>query len=201
MALPWLSIVDAVIGVTDVAMSRRSTGKKAAKDDPRGVAASPASGDPGTLEARLAGVVVAALKEAFDRDSRRLDLEREQAEAERQRTERALRLELLRQAGDREIGRLRLTAGIAVACWLGTLFFSARLLDGGVAARAILGSGWALLLAALACAFIGQAAISRTLARLDPDRHPAIRPGIASALAAGFIISGLALVGLAVLIA
>ena len=40
---------------------------------------------PGALEARLAGVVVAALKEAFDRDSRRLELERDQLAAERLR--------------------------------------------------------------------------------------------------------------------
>ncbi|RPJ84398.1 MAG: hypothetical protein EHM13_04470, partial [Acidobacteria bacterium] len=32
----------------------------------------------GPIEARLAGIVVAALKEAFDRDSARLDLERDQ---------------------------------------------------------------------------------------------------------------------------
>src|SRR5256885_15023371 len=63
----------------------------------------------------------------------------EQLEAERQRAERALRLELRRQASDREIGRLRLLAGIAVVSWIGTLFFSARLLGGPVAARATLG--------------------------------------------------------------
>ena len=96
----------------------------------------PAAARAGGLEARLAGVVVAALKEAFDRDTRRLELEREQLEAERERAERALRLELQRQAGDREIGRLRLLAGVAVASWLGTLFFSARLLGGRSRRRA-----------------------------------------------------------------
>ena len=59
---------------------------------------------PGTLETHIAGVVVAALREVFERDSRRLDLEREQADAERQRAERLLRLELLRQAGDARSG-------------------------------------------------------------------------------------------------
>src|SRR6185436_9870926 len=99
--------------------SRRSGRRPDAEDD-RALAVD--GGSPralGNLEARLAGVVVAALKEAFDRDNRRLDLEREQAQAERLRAERALRLELARQAVDREIGRLRLTAGVAVACWLG----------------------------------------------------------------------------------
>ena len=37
----------------------------------------------GQLETRLTGVVVAALKEAFDRDRVRMDLERAQFEAER----------------------------------------------------------------------------------------------------------------------
>src|SRR5205823_6031256 len=103
----------------------------------------------GHLETRLAGVVVAALKEAFDRDTRRLELEREQVEAERARADRALRLELLRQAGEREIGRLRLVAGVAVASWLGTLLFSTRLVAGGAGPKAAIASGWLLLIGAL----------------------------------------------------
>src|SRR5512132_2588594 len=51
-----------------------------------------AIGAPGTLEARLAGVLVAALKEAFDRDRTRLELEQAQLEAERRRAEDAMRL-------------------------------------------------------------------------------------------------------------
>ena len=82
----------------------------------------------GGLETRLAGVVVAALKEAFDRDTRRLDLEHEQMAAERLRAERALRLELRRQAADREIARVRLLAAAALASWLGTLFFAGRVI-------------------------------------------------------------------------
>src|SRR5437660_8101673 len=114
MPMPWLRILDVVIGVTDLARSRR-IGRPAESADDQALAAS--ANNPralGHLEARLAGVVVAALKEAFDRDNRRLDLEREQAEAERVRAARLLRLELVRQAVDREIGRLRLTAGVAV---------------------------------------------------------------------------------------
>src|SRR5512140_370382 len=118
MGVPWLRILDALIGVSNIAT----------RSSPRAVAGeqeqlAPGSRALGHLETRLAGVVVAALKEAFDRDSRRLELEREQLEAERQRADRALRLELVRQAGDREIGRLRLLAGVGVACWIGTLFF------------------------------------------------------------------------------
>src|SRR6266446_4145083 len=120
MAFPWLRVLDAVIGVTDIARSRR-IGKLRDQGDSRQLEKG-AVGAVGSLETRLAGVVVAALKEAFDRDTRRLDLEREQMDAERHRAERAMRIELLRQAGDREIGRLRLISGIAVASWIGTLF-------------------------------------------------------------------------------
>src|SRR5262245_54962218 len=72
-----------------------------------------ASGIAGHLEARLTNVVVAALKEAFDRDHARLELERAQLDEERRRAEEALRMELKRQAADRELGRLRLLAATA----------------------------------------------------------------------------------------
>ena len=111
MPVPWLQLIDAALGVANFARGRKAP--RAAADGQRSQL-EPAAGAPGGLEARLAGVVVAALKEAFDRDTRRLELEREQLEAERERAERALRLELQRQAGDREIGRLRLLAGVAV---------------------------------------------------------------------------------------
>src|SRR5437016_3359392 len=127
MALPWLRILDAFIGVTDLARSRRIKTLSQENPDPSTSLQRGPAGPLSGMEARLAGVVVAALKEAFDRDRNRLELEREHIEAERARAERALKLELLRQAGDREIGRLRLLAGVAVACWIGTLFFSARL--------------------------------------------------------------------------
>src|SRR5918992_4705133 len=75
----------------------------------------PVGGGPlGQLETRLAGVVVAALKEAFDRDRVRMDLERTQMESERQRAEEALLAELRRQAGERSLGQLRLVAVMAI---------------------------------------------------------------------------------------
>src|SRR6266498_4894579 len=58
----------------------------------------PGGGLTGHIEARLTNVVVAALKEAFDRDHARLELERAQIEAQRKRAEDAMRLELRRQA-------------------------------------------------------------------------------------------------------
>src|SRR5687767_15074733 len=75
----------------------------------------------GQIEARLTGVVVAALKEAFDRDHARLELERAQLEEQRRRAEDALRAELRRQAADREVGRLRLLAGTALVGWIASV--------------------------------------------------------------------------------
>jgi hypothetical protein len=205
MALPWLQILDAVIGVTDIVRSR----KIKSLADPQQQQLQPqqldAAGRPvaGALEARLAGVVVAALKEAFDRDARRIEFEREQAAAERERAERALRLELQRQAGDREIGRLRLLAGVAMASWIGTLFFSARLLGGGAGAKLMLGAGWVLLLAAFASAFTAQSGVAASLdalARENGAPAPPLSSGASGALALWLIVAGLGLVGIAALI-
>ncbi|HEV2982806.1 MAG TPA: hypothetical protein VGX46_00385 [Vicinamibacterales bacterium] len=196
MALPWLQILDAVIGVTDLARSRkiRKMSQEAA-DPQQQLEASRAGAALGGLETRLAGVVVAALKEAFERDTHRLELEREQIEAERQRAERALRLELRRQASDREIGRLRLLAGVSVACWIGTLFFSARLIGGPAGARVALGAGWLFLLAAFASSFVAQSRVADAASRTD---DVVVDSGVAGSFALWLIVAGLALVGIAV---
>jgi hypothetical protein len=197
MAVPWLRILDTVVGVGDLALSSRARKSPTSESDQPVTAV---GGALGQLETHLTGVVVAALREAFDRDSRRLDLEHDQVNAERVRAERALRLELLRQAADRELARLRLTAMIAVASWIGTLFFSAQLIAGGAGARLALGSGWVVLLAALALSFTGQAGVSDALARVDLERDQAVPATMAGRLAPWFVVAGLALVGVAVLI-
>ncbi len=198
MGVPWLRILDALIGVTSLA---RGSNPRAAVDEATALTTS--TGALGRLETRLAGVVVAALKEAFDRDSRRLELEREQMEAERRRAERALRLEMLRQAGEREIARLRLMAGVAAASWLATLFFSARLVGGSIGPRVALGLGWVLLLAALAAAFAAQSTVGAALTRMGEslDRTEPVRSPAAGAIAPWLIVIGLAAVGVSVLIA
>jgi hypothetical protein len=197
MAFPWLRVLDAVIGVTDIARSRRM-GKLRDDADSRQLEARTAAGAPGGLETRLAGVVVAALKEAFDRDTRRLDLEREQLEAERRRAERALRLELARQSGDREIGRLRLIAGIGVAAWIGTLFFATRLASAAVGARFTFAVAWLLLLSSIGVSFNAQSRIGQDLSRLatspDPDRLDVSAPAAGNA-ALWLLVAALAIIG------
>jgi len=195
MPIPWLGLVDLALGLGNMARGRKRSADTESEQLTAGGRAL------GPLDARLAGVMVAALKEVFDRDSRRLELEREQMEAERLRAERALRLEQLRQAGEREIGRLRLVAGVAVAVWLGTLFFSARLAGGG--ARITVGVGWALLLAALASSFFAQTTVAHTLDRMDEAsaRRDIVDAGLAGALAPWLLVAGLAVIAAAVLIA
>jgi hypothetical protein len=200
MALPWIGILDTAIGMANMALARRAKNRAGTEDSRQLLAGGANPSAPATLETHLAGVVVAALKEVFERDSRRLDLEREMAEAERQRAERAMRLELLRQAGEREVGRLRLMAGVAVVSWLGTLLLFARAGSSPIAARTALGSGWACLLAALACVFVGLSRVNRMLAFPDQGRDLALQPGPASALAAWFLLAGLGLVGVAALL-
>jgi hypothetical protein len=196
MPVPWLQLIDAALGVANFARGRKSQ----AQDEPSKQLQASAQA-PGGLEARLASVVVAALKEAFDRDARRLELEREQLAAERLRAERAMRLELRRQAADHEIGRLRLLAGVAFTSWLATLAFSARLIGGGPA-RVALGLGWLCLLASIAASFVAQsqaAAAVEALATADDSRP--IEPGAGGAFALGLMLVGLVAIGVAALIA
>ena len=79
----WLRVIDLAANVAQWAGGRRKSGQP----PETGLAAG--GGPLSQLETRLAGVVVAALKEAFDRDKARMDLERAHLDAERQRAEEA----------------------------------------------------------------------------------------------------------------
>lgn len=152
--------VDAVIAFRDAAKRFKSP---AAAPPPDATLAQPAAaqGLTGQIEARLTNVVVAALKEAFDRDHARLELEREQLEEDRRRAEATLRLELWRQAGDREIARLRLLAGTAMIGWIASIAIVAGGLVGGSGpSRVALALAWLLLLGALGTAFLAQGRVN-----------------------------------------
>jgi hypothetical protein len=142
----WMRVLETVNGLA------RMGGKlRALTLDPGGPGP---QGSAGALETRLAGVVVAALKEAFDRDRARMDLEREQIDSERRRAEQALAAELRRQAAERALGQLRLLAVIATATWM--LSAALAVLLPGMRAgipRALLGTGWAFAFVALGCTF------------------------------------------------
>ena len=168
--------------------------------------ANPAAGGPfGQLEARLAGVVVAALKEAFDRDRARMDLERTQMEAERTRAEEALRAELRRQAAERALGQLRLIAMMAfalimVSASLGVWLPGMRTMT----PRLLMGGGWVLAIGTLGTAFAAWQQVSAwtTAARPLPDASVAANPAHPAAVAAPWLLLGaLALTGISLLTA
>ena len=189
MPLPWLRIIDGVLGATDLV--------RWVKGQP------PADSRANTrLESRLAAVVVSALKEAFDRDHQRLELERQRLDEERERADRLLRLEWLRQAGEREIGRLRLLAGVALASWLGTLFLVARVTAGGPFGRVMLGLAWAFLLTLLAAAFFAQAQVAAELGRMDDRASVAeVTGSITGAAAPWLLVAGLTIIAVGTLFA
>ena len=178
--------VDALIAFRDAA--KRFKGEPPPPPDlPQ--AMSQAQGLAGQIETRLTNVVVAALKEAFDRDHARLELERAQLDEERRRVAAALQAELRRQAADRELGRLRLLAGGAMVGWI----VSVAIVAGGFAgptafARALLVLGWLLLLAALGAAFTAQGRIGSPAS----DEGQKVHSGAAGVAALWLLIAGLA---------
>jgi hypothetical protein len=158
----------------------------------------------GHLEARLTGVVVSALKEAFDRDAARLDLERAMLEDQRRRAEQALRLELVRHAADRALSRLRAIGGLALIVWVVSVVFAMRFPEGLAGpARAVLGAGWLGLFAAAGASFAAYARVSRWVAsaHLDNAAPESVPEAGAAAAAPWLALAGLALVGVALLMA
>jgi hypothetical protein len=188
----WAGVIDAVGGLAQIASRFR-------RGAAEGLAGGPAIGGLGSIEARLAGVVVAALKEAFDRDSARLELERSQLDAERRRAEEALRAELRRQAADRLLGQLKLVAVVSVVVWalsaaLGVWMPGMR----ETVPRVLLASGWVFALASLGATFAAWQHISmRSATPSDAESiyHPAVT------FAPWLLLMALALTGASLLIA
>lgn len=187
---------DAVRALTDVARKLKG-GAPERPADASLVTSQASSTLAGQIETRLTNVVVAALKEAFDRDHARLELERAQLEEQRRRAEEAIHLELRRQAADREVGRLRMLAATAVVAWIASvLVLGTRAGDASTIARAALGGGWLLLLGALAASFTAQGRIGAYL----PDRHAPLDAGPGAAAALWLLVAGLALTALSLLL-
>jgi hypothetical protein len=186
---------DAAMAFADAAKRFRATGAAARAATPQSPAPAPApTGTGAQLEARLTSVVVAALKEAFDRDHARLELERAQIEAERSRANAAMEMELRRQAVDREVSRLRLLALTSMTGWVVSVALLATGAAGGsTSARVALVGGWMLLLGALGAAFTAQRPVSAAM--LNEVQ------GSKSAVAALWLmIAGLAATALSVLV-
>ena len=141
-------------------------------------------------------------KERTAEDSRRLDIERQRLDAERERAERALKIELMRQAGDREIGRLRLVAGLAIVSWIGALVVSVTLVGPRLGARVLVGLGWLTLIGAVLTALSAQVRVEKRMSRIADEfaRIEDLSSGVMGALPPWLIALGLALVGFATLV-
>jgi hypothetical protein len=185
----------------DAAMALRDAAKRFKGEPPSaesGLATMPPAGSAlvGQIETRLTNVVVAALKEAFDRDHARLELERSQLDEQRRRAEEAMRLELRRQAADRELARLRLIGGAALVGWIASVILVvARLGALSAAARGVSAAGWLLLLGALGAAFAAQGRLGTAVAA--PSAPVIAGPGGVAAL--WLLIAGLAFSAIAML--
>src|SRR5687767_13736763 len=135
----------AIVKAFDTVMVIREAAKRLKGDVPppgSSLATTPPGSLPAHLEAPLTNVVVAALKEAFNRDHARLELERAQLEEQRRRAEDAMRAELRRQAADREVGRLRLLEGTALVGWIASVvMLIARLGAASTISRVVIAAG------------------------------------------------------------
>lgn len=187
---------DALFRAFDAAMALRDAAKRFKGEAPpppeSGLAgtAPPGSALVGQIETRLTNVVVAALKEAFDRDHARLELERTQMEEERRRADEALRQELRRQALDRELARLRLIGGAALAGWIASVaLVVARLGSMSVVSRGMAAAGWLLLLGSLGAAFTAQGRVAHGVS--DPTRP--LDAGTGAVVSLWLLVAGLAL--------
>ena len=174
----WLKAVETIGDIVDVGnrVRRATAGARPATEarpEPQGMTSAL-----GQIETRLTNVLVAALKEAFERDRMRLDLEREQIEADRRRAEQALRLEAERQADERALADRRLAMMAALGLWITSAVIAAWLPGMRLPlARVPLGLGWAALLCAIAASFTTR-----------------------RSLAPGFLVAGFGLVALAVVL-
>ena len=207
MAVNWAGlwrVAQAAFGIADASRQFLGGTSRSASEPPDVGLTRAAGGMLGQLEASLTGVMVSALKEAFNRDSARLDLERAALEEQRRRAEEALRLELVRQAGDRAASRVRAVGILAVIIWAISVFFMMRFPDGlAGAARLVLALGWVALLGATAASIAAHTRVSKWVAtaqlnHASPDSVPEDGP---AAIAAWLVLAGLALVGASLLIA
>jgi hypothetical protein len=212
-----MRVLDTVGGLAELA--GRVAGGRADVPPPAGsrsAGLAGAAGSPGQIEARLTGVLIAALKEAFDRDSARLELERAQQEgddrrreAEQRRLDEALKAELRRQtetarrqSADRALAQLRTVALLAVGAW--ALSAVLAVLVPGMRAdlpRVLLGLGWLLAIAAVGAAFAGVRRVSAwCLASADATLDGPPTTAIAEA-ASWLFVAALAGIAVAFLVA
>ena len=186
---------DGVGKAIDIVSALAGSGKRSADEDgtlqPRGVM--------GGIEARLAGVLVSALHEAFARDAARMDAEREHASAERERAERALRMEIARQEADRQTGQLRALVAIDVVVWLASLVAVVIHPPAGLAAKTLLAAAWLVLVAGIGAAFVAYGRVSQAAAAGLVREAAASEPPRVLSAASWLTVSGFGLAAASVI--
>ena len=170
--LTWLRALNAIGTVAEASKVFRGASTDVEREAAGGEAGST------QLEARLASVVVAALKEAFDRDRARFNLEQGHLDAERERAEARLRLEWLRQTSERTLGQVRMIAVMSLVVWVASGLLLVWLPGSQASApKLLLGFGWGALIATVACAFVAHNRITTWLVGAQmSDATPADLP-------------------------
>jgi hypothetical protein len=150
-----------VFKVFDTFMSVLDASKQEPTESPKsGDRPTPAPTFADQVEMRLTNVVISALKEAFNRDEARLELERAHLEEQRRRAEETMRMELRRQAAEREISRLRLLGLVGMIGWIASILLLALRRDVSHVTQGLLIAAAILSLCSLGSAFIAQGRIN-----------------------------------------
>ena len=156
-------VFDTFMSVLDAAKQEPTEAPKSA-DRP-----TPATSFADQVEMRLTNVVISALKEAFNRDEARLELERAHLEEQRRRAEETMRIELRRQAAEREISRLRLLGVVGMIGWIASVLLLVLRRDVSHVTQGLLIAAAILSLSSLGSAFIAQGRINGYVME---DNHP-----------------------------
>lgn len=154
----WLRALNAVGTVAEA--TRFFSGSGQASDQ----TPAPSEGPGGSLETRLANVVVAALREAFDRDRARFDMERELHSAAEARRAQELRFEWLRHLATQAMTQTRHLAMLSVVVWIASVIAAGWLAPVGTTVKLLLGVGWGGLSAAMTAAFMTHQRLAGWLA-------------------------------------
>jgi hypothetical protein len=185
-------VFDTVMSVLDATKEEPSN---QAKSGDRQTPASPTSTLADQVEMRLTNVVVAALKEAFNRDEARLELERAHLEEQRRRAEETMRMELRRQAADRELGRLKLLVAAGIVGWIASMVLLAVRWSGSHVSRGMLAAAAVLCLCSLGSAFMAQASIGACAMTNDRPLKTS-----AGAVSLALVLAGLAIAAFSLLL-
>ena len=194
--LTWLRALNAVGAVADASGFFRAATARSGSD--------PAAPDTAEeLETRVTTVVVAALKEAFDRDRARFDLEHELREVERTRAERAFRLEWVRRTCEQTLTHVRLAAVLSLGVWVASAGLVVWLAPLVSAAKVLLGLGWLVLFAAVGASFVAHRQMTAYLVGAPVASGPVGDPPVvpAQALLPWLLVAGCILTAWSIVLA